>query len=56
MYTNCPHSRTLEPLSLGDEYWNIRDAIVQAELLVLRMVSFKVGVILAKNLLRLGTY
>jgi len=36
-------SRTLEPLALGDEYWNIRDAIVQTELFVLRMVGFQVG-------------
>ena len=35
-------SRTLEPLALGDEYWNIRDAIVQTELFVLRMVGFQV--------------
>jgi len=33
--------RTLEPLALGDEYWNIRDAIVQTELFVLRMVGFQ---------------
>jgi len=42
---NIVHStlhRTLEPLALGDEYWNIRDAIVQTELFVLRMVEFKV--------------
>jgi len=42
---NVVHStlhRTLDPLALGDEYWNIRDAIVQAELLVLRMVKFQV--------------
>ena len=36
--------RNLEPLSLGDEYWNIRDAIVQTELLVLRMVAWQVTV------------
>ena len=29
-------------MSLGDEYWNIRDAIVQTELFVLRMVAFQV--------------
>jgi len=42
---NVVHStlhRTLDPLALSDEYWNIRDAIVQAELLVLRMVKFQV--------------
>lgn len=34
--------RTLTTLPLGDEYWNIRDAIVQAELFLLRMVEFRV--------------
>jgi len=34
--------RNLEPLPLGDQYWNTRDAIVQAELLVLRMCQFGV--------------
>jgi len=34
--------RTEEPLSLDNEYWNIRDAIVQTELFVLRMVGFQV--------------
>lgn len=44
---NIVHStlhRSLEPLSLGDEYWNIRDAIVQTELLVLRMVAWQVKI------------
>ena len=31
-----------EPLDLGDEYYAIREAIVQAELLLLRMINFKV--------------
>jgi len=42
---NVVHStlhRSLEPLALGDQYWNTRDAIVHAELLVLRMVKFQV--------------
>ena len=42
---NVVHSvlhKTLEPLPLGDQYWNTRDAIVQAELLVLRMCQFVV--------------
>jgi len=42
---NVVHSslhKTLEPLPLGDQYWNMRDAIVQAELLVLRMCQFGV--------------
>jgi len=34
--------RTLTTLPLGDEYWNIRDAIVQAEMFLLRMVEFRV--------------
>ncbi|XP_049815810.1 cyclin-Q isoform X1 [Schistocerca nitens] len=32
------------PLELGDEYWNMRDAIVQAELLIMRMLKFEVTV------------
>merc|ERR1719481_792470 len=42
---NVVHSvlhKTLDPLPLGDQYWNMRDAIVQAELLVLRMCQFGV--------------
>ena len=31
-----------EPLDLNDEYYAIREAIVQAELLLLRMINFKV--------------
>ena len=34
--------RNLDPLPLGDQYWNTRDAIVQAELLILRMCRFGV--------------
>jgi len=34
--------RSLDPLPLGDQYWNTRDAMVQAELLVLRMCQFSV--------------
>ena len=33
-----------EPLDLNDEYYAIREAIVQAELLLLRMINFKVQV------------
>lgn len=33
------------PLELGDEYWNMRDAIVQAELLIMRMLKFEVTVV-----------
>nr|CAD7455854.1 unnamed protein product [Timema tahoe] len=32
------------PLELGDEYWNMRDAIVQAELLIMRMLKFEVTI------------
>ena len=42
---NTVHSvlhKTLEPLPLGDQYWNMRDAIVQCELQVLRMCQFGV--------------
>ncbi len=35
--------RSNTTLLLGDEYWNIRDAIVQAELFLLRMVEFRVS-------------
>ncbi|KAF4524293.1 hypothetical protein B566_EDAN005349 [Ephemera danica] len=31
------------PLELGDEYWNMRDAIVQAELLMMRVLKFEVS-------------
>lgn len=34
--------KTVEPLPLGDQYWNMRDAIVQCELQVLRMCQFGV--------------
>lgn len=34
--------RSLDPLPLGDQYWNIRDAMVQSELLLLRMCQFGV--------------
>lgn len=34
--------RGSQPLELGDQYWSIRDAIVQAELLIMRMLKFQV--------------
>jgi len=37
--------RSNTTLLLGDEYWNIRDAIVQAELFLLRMVEFRVRIL-----------
>lgn len=33
------------PLEIGDEYWNMRDAIVQAELLIMRVLKFEVSII-----------
>lgn len=33
--------RGSQPLDLGDQYWNMRDAIVQAELLIMRMLKFQ---------------
>ena len=33
------------PLELSDEYWAIRDAIVQAELLITRMLKFDLTVV-----------
>lgn len=33
------------PLDLGEEYWNMRDAIVQAELLMMRMLKFEVTIV-----------
>ncbi|XP_054278447.1 cyclin-Q [Macrosteles quadrilineatus] len=37
--------RNSVPLDLGDEYWNMRDSIVQGELLVMRMLKFEVTII-----------
>lgn len=37
--------RTNGPLEIGDEYWNMRDAIVQAELLIMRVLKFEVSII-----------
>ncbi|XP_076357183.1 cyclin-Q-like isoform X3 [Tachypleus tridentatus] len=34
----------LEPLDLADEYWLLRDSIVQCELLLLRVMKFQVSV------------
>ncbi|CAG9764289.1 unnamed protein product [Ceutorhynchus assimilis] len=33
------------PLEIGEEYWNMRDGIVQAELLIMRALKFEVGTI-----------
>lgn len=34
--------RGSQPLELGDQYWSIRDAIIQAELLIMRTLKFQV--------------
>lgn len=34
--------RGSHPLELNDQYWSIRDAMVQAELLIMRMLKFQV--------------
>jgi len=34
--------RSSAPLDLGAEYWALRDAIIQAELLFMRMLHFEV--------------
>lgn len=34
--------RGSQPLELGEQYWSMRDAIVQAELLIMRMLKFHV--------------
>lgn len=38
-------NRNSSPLELGDEYWSMRDAIVQAELLITRMLNFDLTVV-----------
>lgn len=38
--SHCTLNRTLTPLDLGDEYWAIRDGLVQAELFITRMLNF----------------
>uniref|UniRef100_A0A1B6F6L5 Cyclin-Q n=1 Tax=Cuerna arida TaxID=1464854 RepID=A0A1B6F6L5_9HEMI len=37
--------RNSAPLDLGEEYWNMRDAIVQGELLLMRMLKFEVTIV-----------
>lgn len=37
-------NRGAPPLELGDEYWSIRDAIVQAELLLARTLKFDLNI------------
>ncbi|XP_037926804.1 cyclin-Q [Hermetia illucens] len=38
-------NRGSSPLELGDEYWALRDAIVQAELLITRMLKFDLNIV-----------
>lgn len=38
-------NRDATPLELGEEYWTLRDSIVQAELLITRMLKFDLGVV-----------
>lgn len=40
---NTLHRNSL-PLDLTEEYWSMRDAIVQGELLVMRMLKFEVTI------------
>jgi len=35
--------RGAQPLELGDQYWSMRDAIVQGELLIMQMLKFQVN-------------
>ncbi|KAJ6636730.1 Cyclin-Q, partial [Pseudolycoriella hygida] len=37
-------NRGASPLELGDEYWAMRDGIVQAELLITRMLKFDMNI------------
>lgn len=37
--------RGSSPLEIGEEYWNMRDGIVQAELLIMRILKFEVSII-----------
>ncbi|XP_030766511.1 cyclin-Q [Sitophilus oryzae] len=37
--------RGSSPLEIGDEYWNMRDAIVQAELLIMRVLKFEANTV-----------
>ncbi|KAK7584103.1 hypothetical protein V9T40_005066 [Parthenolecanium corni] len=36
--------RSSSPLELSEKYWAMRDAIVQAELLIMRMIKFKLNI------------
>ncbi|KAH8268044.1 hypothetical protein KR018_007435 [Drosophila ironensis] len=47
----CTLNRESAPLDLNDEYWSMRDAIVQAELLITRTLSFDLNIDLAHKYL-----
>ncbi|EDW10410.1 cyclin-Q [Drosophila mojavensis] len=47
----CTLNRDSAPLDLNDEYWAMRDAIVQAELLITRTLSFDLNIELAHKYL-----
>ncbi|XP_017839009.1 cyclin-Q isoform X2 [Drosophila busckii] len=47
----CTLNRGCGPLDLNDEYWAMRDAIVQAELLITRTLSFDLNIELAHKYL-----
>lgn len=38
-------NRNSAPLELNDEYWTMRDSIVQAELLITRILKFDLGTV-----------
>lgn len=38
-------NRGSAPLELSDEYWAVRDGIVQAELLITRMLKFDLNIV-----------
>lgn len=42
---HCTLNRGASPLELCDEYWAMRDGIVQAELLITRMLKFDLSVV-----------
>ncbi|XP_022211642.1 cyclin-Q [Drosophila obscura] len=47
----CTLNRGSAPLDLNDEYWSMRDAIVQAELLITRTLGFDLNIDLAHKYL-----
>lgn len=47
----CTLNRGNDPVDLNDEYWSMRDAIVQAELLITRTLCFDLNIDLAHKYL-----